>query len=256
MTDYVHNYGGPSKISVMGIREIKTALNTSQYFGKLGDVKCLGMGREVVFAKLSTAAATAAMVAGSLMQAPAPVANHMQRAAALTASIGAKEIYLVLGATAMAKDAYQDGLVHISSGAGSGYSYMVQGNPSAAASSTACKVILKDGLEVALTTASICNLIPNPCNNVILTTSCAAKTSIPVGVLLKSAALTNGGYCYLGKRGIWPVLVEGTELTGKDMQVGSAAGTARAVGTGSLTFGYIGKCVVTGQATCLVDLKL
>ncbi len=256
MVDRVHNYGGPSKISVMGIREIKTALDTSQYFGKLGDVKVLGMGREVVFAKLSTAAATAAMVAGSLMQAPAPVANHMQLAAAATASIGATTVFVALGATAAAKDAYKDGLLHISSGAGSGYSYMIQGNPSAAASATSAKITLKDGLEVALTTASICNLIPNPCNNVTITTSCAAKTSHPVGVLLFSAALTNGGYCYLGKRGIWPALVEGTELTGKDMTVGSAAGTVRACGTGSLTFGYVGKCVVTGQTTCLVDFKL
>jgi hypothetical protein len=251
MVDYVHNYGGDTRNQVQGIREIKTAATTV-----LGSVKPLGQGREVVYAKLSTAAATAALTPGNLMQAPAAVALHMQRACAVTASIGAREVILSLGAASAVADAYADGLLHISSGAGGGYSYMIQGHEAWAATNTAAKVILKDGLEVALTTASICNLIPNQYRNVIKTLASAAATAKPVGVMLISAAFTNGGYVYLGKKGVWPALINGTEITGKDVKVMSAEGTVGAVGTADLTFARVGRCVVTGQATALVDFDL
>ena len=251
MTDFVHAFNGDTKISVQGIREIKTAATTN-----LGSVKPLGQGREVVYAKLSTAAHSSAMVAGAVMIAPAALANHMQRAAAQTASIGARSVFLVIGATSAVKDQYAGGLLHISSGAGSGYSYMIDGHQAWAASATAAKVLLKDGLEVALTTASICNLIPNLYRDVVISTNCAAKTAIPVGVLLKSAALTNGGYTYLGKKGVWPAAIEGTELTGMQLVLGSAPGTLTVMNTATLTFSICGKCVVTGQATALVNFDL
>lgn len=251
MTDFVHNYGGDARISVQGIREVKTAPTTI-----LGSVKPLGQGREVVYAKLSTAAHSSALLPGMLMRGPAPVANHMARPGALTASIGAREITITIGATSASKDEYAGGLLLVSSGTGSGYSYMIDGHLAWAASSTAAKVLLKDGLEAALNTASICMLVPNEYRNVLITNDSAALTSKPVGVMLISAALTNGGYVYLGKRGVWPGRVEGTELTGRDVGAGSAAGTIRVVGTADVTFSTLGRCVVTGQATTLIDFDI
>jgi hypothetical protein len=251
MTDFVHNYGGDTKISVQGIREIKTAPTTN-----LGSVKPLVQGREVVYAKLSTAAHSAGLVPGMVMMAPVEPTTTQRMAVALTASIGAREVTVVAGALSASQDEFAGGFLHIESGTGVNYSYMVEGNAAFAASSTAAKILLKDGLEVALNTASIASLYHNIYRNVAVKPDSAAITSIPVGVLLVSCALTNGGYVYLGKKGIWPARIEGTEVTGQPVRCGSANGTVNAVGTADTVFHPVGRCVITAAASGLVDFQL
>lgn len=208
MVDRVHNYGGNTKMQVMGIREAKTATGTSQEYGKLGDVKPLGMGKEVVFAQIGAAA----IAAGLLCQGPAVVANHQNRAVAITASIGATEVTLSLGATSAAQDLYADGVLIVTCGTGSDYSYMIQGHNAWAASNTAAVVILKDALELALTTASICSLVQNPYKGVVVTGDCALLTGKIVGVTLVSAAASS--FVYLGKKGEWPCKAIAANLVG------------------------------------------
>jgi hypothetical protein len=218
--DRVHNFGGPSKVSVQGIREIKSSATT-----RLGQVKTLALGKEVVYAKLSTAAGSAALEVGCIMQGPVLVANHQRNYVAITASIGEKEVILSLGATSAAKDLYADGTLLIECGTGTGYSYMIAGHPAWAASNSAAKVMLVDELELAMTTATLCSLIPNPYKGITTKPDSAVLTSHVCGVTLYSAALSDGGYCYLGKKGPWPVQAEGAWLIGNQLTVGSAAGS-------------------------------
>lgn len=256
MVDYVHNYGGGVRVSVQGIRTIATAATTV-----LGSVKALAHGKEVVYAKLSTAAGSAAIGVGFLMQAPAAVANHGRRPVSVTASIGEKKVKILFGATSAAQDEYKDGIMIVECGTGTGYSYMIQANPAFDASSCAW-ITLKDGIEQALNTASLVTLLPNKYRNILTKPDSAVQTGPAVGVTLVSAALTNGGYVWLGKCGEWPSLVEGTLVVGQKLTVGSAAGTVGPVGTATdsnFNFETVGILRATSSITggrAIVDFKL
>lgn len=223
MSDRVLTEGGPSKISVQGIREAKTAATTI-----VGSVKELAFGKEVIYAKIGGSAVSA----GSVVQGIAAVANHNGRPVAVTASIGAKLVILSLGGTSAEANLYEDGLLLVTCGAGTGYSYMISGHPAWASSDSAAEVILKDGLELALTTASICILLKNKCLGVSIAIS-AVMTGPWVGVVLISAAASS--YVYLGKRGEWPAKAEGTWIVGQTLTYGSANGTVAPFGTASVT---------------------
>lgn len=220
MVDRVLHVGGVSKISVQGMREIKTAASTI-----LGTVKGIGHGKEIVYAKLSTAAGSAAIGVGYLMVGPTAVANHGRRPVAITASIGAREVIFTIGASSAIQDQYAEGILVVECGTGSGYSYQIAGNPAWVVSSTAARVILKDGLETTLTSASLVTLIPNMYRNVTTKQDSAAIASNIAGVTLYSAALTDGGYVWLAKRGAFSARVEGTWVAGGALSAGSAAGT-------------------------------
>lgn len=253
MVDYVLHEGGISKVSTQGMREIRTAAATV-----LGTVKELDGGKEIVYAKLSTAAGSAAIGAGYIMIGPATIANHGRAAVAITASVGAKEIVLSLGATSASQDQYADGFLIVECGAGTGYCYKIQGHRAWAATNTAARVLLKDGLEIAATTATLCTLIHNPYRNITTKADSAATVAKPVGVMLFSAALTNGGYVWLGKKGIFAARPEGAIVSGNAVSCGSAAGTVGALA--AATERQVGICVntgsVTGPGTILVDFNL
>jgi len=241
--DRVLTEGGHPKISVQGIRESKSAATTI-----VGSVKPLAYDREVIYCKVTTA-----VTIGQLCQGPAAVANHGRTAVSVTASVSDKSITVTLGATAAAKDLYKNGLLVVECGAGTGYSYMIAGHPSAAASAD-LKLTLKDGVEVALTTASLCTLLKNKCNGVGPTTDCAAQTGPVVGVALCSASANY--YTYLGKKGEWPVDTEGTWVVGCQLAAGSAAGTA--MPAAAITDELVGACRATASASGfgICDFKL
>lgn len=259
MTDRVLHEGGPSSVIVQGMRTIRSSACT-----KLGQVKAMGSGREIVYAKLSTAAGSAALSVGMLLFSPVPVGNHQRLAVAVTASVGAQTIILALGATSAEKDQYRDGLLIVECGTGSGYSYVIDGHGAWAASLSAAKVQLRDGIEIALTTASLCSLYLNQYRNVATKPDCAAATSRPAGVTLVSAALTNGGFVWLAKRGMWPARVDATAASaGNGLCIGSAAGCLGIRGTPTDTNAndspFIAMLVSTASvagAFSLVDLKL
>lgn len=234
MTDFVLTENGPSKISTRGIREATTAASTI-----VGSVKELAFGKEVIYAKLSTTTETAGgYTVGKVCYSPILVANHGRAAVAITASIGAREVILSLGATSAAMNEYEDGTLVVECGTGTGYSYMIAGHAAWATTNTAAKVILKDGLEVALNTASLCTLMKNRCVGVKPNNS-AAVTGPAIGVLLISAA--SGSYVYLGKKGEWPAQVEGTWIVGNDLERGSAAGSVAPWLTAATTKCLLGK---------------
>ena len=207
--------GGHGKVSQdQGMREAKSAATTT-----VGTVKPLQGEKEILYVRLSTAAAVAQ---ARLVQAPAIVANHQAVAVNATASIGAKVVTVLLGATAATKDQYANGLFVVASGAGSGYSYVIDNHLSAAASAVV-ELNLRDELEVAVSTLSITQLVADPYFNAIAMPA-AGLTGKPLGVTLISAAL--GSYVWLGKKGRWMGYVESTAITvGQRVIPGCAAGT-------------------------------
>ncbi len=247
MVDRVNSMeGSGSKVSQdHGIRENVTSSTTV-----VGTCKPLSFGKEVVYCKIG---ATAISGAGTVIVGPAQVANH-SNVTVRTASIGAKVVIPTLGATKMAKDLYKDGYLLVNDAVGEAYSYMVAGHASAAASSTAAQILLKDGLEVALTTASEVTLIQNPYSGVLYAFESGTKTSMPVGVALCTAAASS--YAWIGKTGLWPVPAEGTVVAGEDAYLGS--GGATVLFTAATTFHRLGKFCTTAAATenVLVDFQL
>jgi len=141
-------------------------------------------------------AGASALVAGTLQQAPAIVANHQDVAVAVAASIGAEEVTVTLGATAATLDQYAGGLLVVNDADGQGFSYRIDANPAADASG-ALLVKLDDKLEEALTTSSQVCLIPNIYNGVIINP--ATPSNVPVGVAIKD--IPAGEFGWIQTRG-------------------------------------------------------
>ncbi len=246
MTDHVLTEGGNPRVSTQGIREAVTAATT-----RLGTVKPLAFDKEVIYAFVASAVSP-----GNTMQAAAVVANHQNRAVAVAASIGEKEVILSLGGTSAVQDYYEDGTLLVTCGTGTCYSYMVQGHEAWAATNTAAKVILKDGLEAALNTASICSLIVNKCKGVVVTGDSALLTGELVGVTLISAAASS--FVYLGKKGEWPCKLIAATLVGGPVFNGTACTTGALGPYIAGSDQYAGICRQTASAGLygLVDFKL
>lgn len=247
MVDYVHAESGPSCVNVQGIREAETAASTV-----VGSVKQLAYGKEVIYARITTAAISEDVTVGMVLYPEVLVANHGRQAVAVTASIGAKELILSIGGTAAAENLYQNGTLLVECGTGTGYSYMIEGHPAWTATSSAALVVLKDGLEVAANTATLVTLYKNKAMGVTVNNS-AAYTGPPIGVTLISAA--EGNYVYLGKKGEWPAVIEGTIVTGRPVTSGSAMGTVSPFTAGGT---HLGHARSTGSTTgfCIIDFNL
>ena len=240
MVDRVHAGTGTSKVSTQGIREARTAAATV-----VGTVKELQFGKKVIYAYVGAAAISA----GSCMCAPAVVANHRNRMIAVTASVGAKQVTITIGATSAAADLYEDAMLIITSGQGSGYSYMVAGHKPWASSSTAAVIDLKDGLEVAAVTTSQTLLCQNKARGVVVSPNSASLTGAFVGVALISAAANS--YVWLGHKGEWPVLMDAGTLVGGPVQVGGTATATGQVGPITISSGQtiVGVCMSTATDT-------
>lgn len=245
MTDRVHNYGGPGKVSRQGMKVTKTAPTTW-----VGDIKPLAMGREMIYCYVTAAVSGAGIVYGT----PPNVAGHSNNVVKLTASIGATEVTMCAVTTAIAKDQYKDGFLLVNDGVGEGQAYMIQGHQSAAANSGTL-VVLKDGLEFALTTASEVTLVPNKGNRVIPIGSLSGTvTAMPCAISIITAAA--GSYLWMGKCGPWPCMAGATPVAGEDAYVSSAG--VDVLSTAATTFHRVGKFMTTAAATefVMVDVQL
>jgi hypothetical protein len=239
MVDYVHLSGVDNKISTQGIREAKTAATTV-----VGTIKDIGFGKKVIYSQLGAAAISA----GLSVQAAAIVANHQNRLIVKTASIGEKEVVIVIGATSAAQNQYEGAILVIVCGAGTDYSYQISGHPAWAASLSAAKVLLKDGLEIALNTTSVTMIKQVISKGVVITPDCAVVSAPFVGVTLCSAAASS--YVYLGYKGQWPCKVITGTVFGGAIAHGNTANTTGALGPHTLTAleTVVGVCVATAAA--------
>jgi len=212
--DYVNSYeGGVGRVITQGMRVNKTAQETI-----LGTIRNLAVGRQIVYAKIGAAAISAA----SLCQMKTAGTSFAVVPCNATASIGAKMVSLKVTA-ALTKDQMKDGFLVVHCGTGTGYSYMIDYHLSAAATDLACNFTLKDGLEVALTTASICSLVQNKYSGVVVAQA-GGQTNPLVGVGLCTGSINS--FSWLGKKGPFLCVTDSLAITaGKEVTVGCAAGT-------------------------------
>lgn len=159
------------------------------------------------------------LTVGMLCQSPLPIANHVTQDCLATA-IGATQVSVVLGATALEENFYQDGTLFVHTGTGEGYYYRIKSHPAAAASATVVVTLYDDNpIKVALAASGSTkvSLIPNSYRKVLAHAS--PPTAEPVG--WAPVAVTAGNYFWLQVKGILAPLVQGTLVIG-DLCVPSA----------------------------------
>ncbi len=168
------------------------------------------------------------LVPGNVIAAPAIQTNHVGNTATATAA-GATTVTFTQGATAVTQNEYKDGYLVVSVTPGAGYTYKISSHDAVgSAASYAWPLAPGESIQVALTSTSRLDLIPNPYRGVIQA-PVTTLTSQPVGIAV-SAPLANG-YAWLGVKGIFGVLTSGTLIIGE--QAISPAGAAGAVGPNS-----------------------
>lgn len=236
----------------------------------LGIRMALPDGRMFVHAR----AGGTAIVVGKLYEAAtAAAASDGGYTATLTvaaATVGATTLSITAGATtAITTDQYEDGTVFLASSTagGTGYSYKIKSNNSAAAGSAATFTLYpSDGLHEAVaggtTTAG---LRENLYRLVKLTTADTVTTGTYAGVSCATAAAS--AYVWLARKGEANTFVGGTVISRGEAVVAST-GVAGAVadivtGTAGITSVKAGAMIVgnalsngTANGFALVDLKL
>jgi hypothetical protein len=141
-------------------------------------------------------AGAAALVAGDVIQGPAPIAGHLTLTPHTTSGqyVGDSTLRLTC-ASSVAIGFYNEGYAVIASGAGQGLMYQIR-EQTAAVSTGATgtfKLYDDDGLAVAITTTSRITLIPNKYNGVIEAPVTTATGRI-VGVAVYPIAITQYGW--------------------------------------------------------------
>ncbi len=192
-------------------------------------------GKTYVWVK---AGAGAALVAGNALQAPVQNTDHDQLVAT-AAAIGAEQITVTTGSSAVTANQYRGGTAVIDTADSLGEEYIISGHL-AAGTTSALILQLERPVRVALTTSSRVTLAPNPFNGVIAFPTTA--TGAPVGVAV--SVIAAGEYGWIGRNGRFGTLIQGTPGVGLAVSVpGSAAGS---VAVSSATLHAVGFMAVTG----------
>lgn len=217
---------------------------------QLGQIAFTADGRKFRYAK----AGASALVAGTLQQGPAIVANHQNVSVASAAAVGADEVTVTLGATLATANQYAGGYLGVNDVDGEGYTYLISGHPAAAsAASLTLTLDAPDVIKAALTTSSQCVLYPNKYNGVVQMPTTITGPAVGVPLFDVTAAY----YFWLQTRGPVSCLNGDANLT-----VGSAVSpsnaTAGAVENGVIAQGFVGHALQTGVDTeyRLIDLML
>lgn len=161
------------------------------------------------------------LVPGKLQQASAEDTSNYQNLAPSAAAVGATSI-TVTTSTTITANALTNGWAMISVTPGQGYQYGIKAN-TATSGAAGLVLTLSDPIQVALTTSSRLDVIPNPYASVVVNPTTA--TSSPVGVAVYG--VTNAQYGWLQTHGPANVLADGTVTVGT--AVVASNGTAGAV---------------------------
>lgn len=162
-----------------------------------------------------------ALVAGKLQQASAEDTSNYQNLAPSAAAAGATSVTITTSTT-VAANALTGGFLQVTVTPGQGYSYGIKGN-TATSGAAGLVITLSDAIQVALTTSSRIDVIPNPYASVIVNPTTA--TSSPVGVAVYP--ITAAQYGWVQTHGPANVLADGTVVVGT--AVVASNGTAGAV---------------------------
>lgn len=154
--------------------------------------------------------------------APAAVPAHLGRAAT-PAAVGDRVVSIVVGATAVAENAYEDGYLQIASGDGGGRQYRILSNTACPAGGTVI-LTLAEPLRAALTAASAASLVPSPWCGVAAS---ATEENLPAGVA--PCDVPAGHYFFAQTGGVACCLAAGTAAVGSMLVPGAAAGSLAAM---------------------------
>lgn len=201
-----------------------------------------------------------ALASGVLVQGPVSIgANHTGLAVVSNAAIGATQITVTLGATAVTANQYAGGFAVISAGTGIGQTLRVQSHPAAALSANVV-LTLEDPLSVAITSStSKVSLTLNPygsSNGVdVRTSGCVISpttaTGPTIGVTfspIPASTTTIPSYGFIQCKGAVACLNDSNTAIGLDIMPSSA--TAGAVVTYVVaTRNRVGTSTVAGETT-------
>lgn len=190
-----------------------------------------------------------ALVPGKLYQSPVEITNHENLAPA-AAAIGATQVTVTLGATAVTANQYAEGYLVITVTPGQGYRYQIASHP-AAALSTTCVLTLVDPIQVALTTSSRADLVSSPYSNVIINPTTA--TGVVAGAAVYPTAAAAYGFLQTG--GVTCLLVDDqTVVVGTNVAASNQAAGAIEPATGVQAL--VGIAITGGATTEYVAVKL
>lgn len=158
----------------------------------------------------SYAVSAGALVAGQITEPAAITANYANRAATVSAAIGATQITLVLGTTATA-DAFvgQYLVVNDNTGQGQGAYYITGNTAATAGNSNTTLISIKGGLRVAISstaTATDLTIQPSQQSGVIQHTAAVAIPTAGAPCI----AITSGYYFWNQTGGMASILADGT----------------------------------------------
>lgn len=189
-------------------------------------------------------AGATALVAGSVYDGPATVANHINVAVAAAASAGDSTITVTLGATAATANQYAGGVIVINDVDGQGYTYGIKSHPAADASASLVVTLNADETVVeALTTSSQATLVADQYGGVII--HATTETGVPVGVAIKD--ITAGSYGWIQTRGAVSALCGATTAIGSSCAASDTTAGSYEIGDGILP--VIGYAIAAGVAT-------
>lgn len=187
---------------------------------ELGTLRILRDGRKFRYVQ----ADSSGLAAGKMCVAPAAVANHINKAVGAAYAIGATQISLTVGATAVTADQYAEGFLQVNDATGEGYQYKIASNTACDASGTTI-IQLEEGLRVALVSAtSEVSLLANMHKAV---TQTDVEENVPVGVATCAIAASAYGWVQTGGQGI--CLVIGTPAVGSMLTLAATAGGVTAI---------------------------
>lgn len=199
-------------IAAQDVREISIVQKEA-----LGSVGVTRDGRVYVYGQ----AGASDITRGQLAVAEAVVANHTNQTFGATAAVGADEVVLNIGATAVTADQYADGYLVVNDAAGEGVLYQIISN-SAASASASVRIKLYEPLVAAVTVSvSEGSLIKNPAKTVV------TSTTLSKSVGVANTTVTAAYFGWFQSGGMASVLADGTPAKGTN--VVQSNGTAGAV---------------------------
>ena len=188
---------------------------------ELGELRVDRQGRKFRYCR----AGAVALAAGQLQQAPAQITTN-QNLVVVTGAINSKEIVATLAA-AVVENQYAGGWVAITVTPGVGYAYKIKGHAAQSVATGDVTLALDDIVQVALTTTSRVDLVPNPWNAVIVSIG-GTNTGKIAGVANDVIAIDAYGWLQTG--GACTVLNDaGTIVVGNELSASN--GTVGAVET-------------------------
>jgi hypothetical protein len=191
-------FSGPTTTAAQGLYDVSSVQNHV-----IGETIFTNDGRMFRYCK----AGGTTLVSGKLQQAPAEDTTNMQALAVAASAIGATSVTTTTTVT-LTSNQVAGGFLVVTQTPGLGKVYRIKSH--AAATAAVVTFNLEDSIQVALTTASQIDVIPNPYDGVIVNP--ASASSAPIGCAV--APITNAQFGWLQVGGVAPVLADGTVTVG------------------------------------------